>query len=144
MLLAKMALGLGGTLILAGVYTFREGVIRVDVDEYHANGSHVHFFVPAAVVPMAMHLVPQEKLKDAGEEVRPWLPTVRAFMKELKRFPDADLVDVRDNESHVQIRTRHGKLQIDVDDPGEQVHLVCPLDTIEDVTSELATRAPGA
>jgi hypothetical protein len=144
MLLVKMALGLGGTLVLAGVYTFREGVIRVDVDEYHANGSHVHFFVPAAVVPMAMHLIPQENLKDAGEEVRPWLPTVRALTKELKRFPDADLVEVRDKESHVQIRTRHGKLQIDVDDPGEQVHIVCPLDTIEDVTSELVTRAPSA
>jgi hypothetical protein len=144
MLLAKMALGLGGTLVLAGVYTFREGVIRVDVDEYHADGSHVHFFVPAAAVPMAMHLIPQEKLKDAGEEVRPWLPTVRAFTKELKRFPDADLVDVLDHESHVQIRTRHGKLQIDVDDPGEKVHIACPLDTIEDVTSELAMRAPGA
>ena len=144
MLLAKMALGLGGTLVLAGIYTFREGVIRVDVDEYLANGSHVHFFVPAAVVPMALHLTPQEYLKDAGEEVRPWLPTVRAFTKELKKFPDADLVEVRDKESHVQIRTPHGKLQIDVDDPGEKVHIVCPLDTIEDVTSELVTRAPGA
>lgn len=144
MLLAKLALGLGGTLVLAGVYTFREGVIRVDVDEYHPNGSHVHFFVPAAMVPMAVHLTPQEYLKEAGEQLGPWLPTVRAFMNELKRFPDADLVEVRDNESHVQIRTRHGKLQIDVDDPGEQVHIVCPLDTIEDVTSELVARAPGA
>src|SRR5713101_2756094 len=126
MLLAKMALGLGGTLVLAGVYTFREGVIRVDVDESHANGSHVHFWVPAAAVPMAMRLTPQEYLQQAGEEVRPWLPTVRALTKELKRFPDADLVEVHDRESHVQIRTRHGKLQIDVDDPGEQVHIVCP------------------
>src|SRR5713101_3469581 len=106
MLLAKMALGFGGTLVLAGVYTFREGVIRVDVDECHANGSHVHFLVPAALVPMAMDLTPQEYLKDAGEEARPWLPTVRALTKELKRFPDVDLVDVRDRESHVQIRAR--------------------------------------
>ncbi len=144
MLLAKMAVGLGGTLALAGVYTFREGVIRVDVDEYHANGSHVHFGVPAAAVPMAMHLTPQEYLQEAGEEVRPWLPTVLAFTKELKRLPDADLVEVRDKESHVEIRTWHGKLQIDVDDPSEKVHIVCPLETIEDVTSELVTRASGA
>ena len=144
MLLAKLALGLGGTLVLAGVYTFREGVIRVDVDEYHANGSHVHFFLPAAMVPMAVHLTPREHLRDAGEQLRPWLPTVRAFTKELRRFPDADLVEVRDKESHVQIRMQHGKLQIDVDDPGEQVHIVCPLETIDDVTSELVTRSPGA
>ena len=55
MLLAKAALGVGATLALATAYTFREGVIRVDVDEYRAGGSHVHFWVPAAAVPMAMH-----------------------------------------------------------------------------------------
>ncbi len=36
-LLAKAALGIGGTLFLAGAYTFREGVIRVEVDEYCAG-----------------------------------------------------------------------------------------------------------
>jgi len=31
-LLAKIALGFGATVVLAGAYTFREGVLRVDVD----------------------------------------------------------------------------------------------------------------
>src|SRR2546430_8408574 len=35
--LAKAALGLGGTIVLAGAYTMREGVIRVDVDEYRSE-----------------------------------------------------------------------------------------------------------
>ena len=51
--LAKAALGLGGTIVLAGAYTFHEGVIRVDVDESREGGSHVHMWVPAAAVPMA-------------------------------------------------------------------------------------------
>jgi hypothetical protein len=34
MLLAKAALGMGSALVLAGAYTFHEGVIRVDVDEF--------------------------------------------------------------------------------------------------------------
>ena len=42
MLLAKAALGLGGTIVLAGAYTFHKGVIRVDVDEFRTGSSHVH------------------------------------------------------------------------------------------------------
>ena len=51
MLLAKAALGVSGALVLAGAYTFREGVIRVDVDEYRDGGSHVHMWLPAAATP---------------------------------------------------------------------------------------------
>src|SRR5438874_6181040 len=105
MLLAKAALGIGGTLVLAGAYTFREGVIRVDVDESRAGGSHIHMWVPAAVVPMTMHFVPKHHLKDAAEQAREFLPVVHALFKELKKFPETDFVEVdrkstRLNSSH--------------------------------------------
>jgi len=143
-LLGKLALGIGGTLVLAGAYTFREGLIRIDVDEFHANGSHAHFWVPAAAVPMTLRFVPKEYLRNAGEKIQPWMPTVRALIKELKKFPDADLVEVRDSRSRVRVRTRNGKLLIDVNDPAEKVHIACPLETMEDAASELVTRSPGA
>jgi hypothetical protein len=143
-LLGKLALGIGGTLVLTGAYTFREGLIRIDVDEFHANGSHVHFWVPAAAVPMTLRFVPKEYLRNAGEKIQPWMPTVRALIKELKKFPDADLVEVRDSRSHVRVRTRNGKLLIDANDPAEKVHIACPLETMEDAASELVTRFPGA
>lgn len=143
-LLAKAALGLGGTLVLAGAYTMREGVIRVDVDEYRSGGSHVHVWVPAAAVPMAMHFVPREHMRHAVEHAREFMPTARAIVKELKKFPDADLVEIVDGEQHVQIRTHAGKLQIDVDAPGEKVHLLCPLATLGDVSRQLEFNAPGA
>src|SRR4029077_14767188 len=65
-LLAKVALGFGTTLAVAGAYTFREGVLRVDVDEFREGGSHVHMWVPAAVVPMALHVVPKHHLHHAS------------------------------------------------------------------------------
>jgi hypothetical protein len=65
-ILAKFALGIGGTLVLAGAYTFREGVIRVNVDEHTAKGSHVHFWVPAAAVPLALHFAPKKHLAQAA------------------------------------------------------------------------------
>ena len=143
-LLAKAALGFTGTLFVAGAYTFHEGVIRIDVDEHRAGGSHVHMWVPAAAVPMAMHLVPQKHLREAVEHSREALPIARAIVKELKKYPDVELVEVVDGEQHVQIRTRSGKLQIDVEAPGEQVHLLVPLSTLDDVTRQLEANAPGA
>jgi hypothetical protein len=144
MLLAKAALGLGGTIVLAGAYTFHEGLIRIDVDEHRAGGSHVHLWVPAAAVPMAMHLAPRRHMEHAAMQAREFLPIANAIVKELKKFPEADLIEVRDGEQHVQIRTHEGKLQIDATEPGQTVHVLVPLSTLEDVTSQLEEHAPGA
>lgn len=144
MLLAKAALGLGGALVVAGTYTFREGVIRVDVDEYRAGGSHVHMWVPAAVVPMAVHFVPREHLREAADRARECLPAAHVLFKELKRFHDAEFVDVQGDDQHLQIRTHDGKLQIDVHDHDQNVHLLVPLSALDDVVGQLEEDAPGA
>ncbi len=142
MLLAKLALCLCGTIFVAGAYTFHEGVMRVDEDNYH--GRHVHVWVPAAIVPMAMHVVPSRHFEHAVAQAGPWLPTLRALTKELKKYPETELVDVEDGKQHVRIRTHQGKLLIDVTEPGENVHVACPLAMIEDVASELEAKSPGA
>jgi hypothetical protein len=143
-LLGKIALGFGASVLMATAYTFREGLLRVDVDESHASGSHVHVWVPAAVVPMAMHFVPRQKMEEAGERAGQYMPLVHTIAKELQNYPEADLVEVRDGEKHVHIRTHGGTLLIDVDDPGEHVHVACPLATIDDVSRELAAFAPNS
>jgi hypothetical protein len=143
-LLAKAALGLTGTLAVAGAYTFHEGVIRIDVDEYRDGGSHVHLWVPAAVVPMAMHLVPREHMRQTADHAREFMPIARAIVRELKKFPDAELVEVRDGEQHVQIRTHGGKLQIDVQEPDQNVYLLCPLSTLDDLANQFEAVVPGA
>jgi len=142
MLLAKLALGFCGTVAVAGAYTLREGVMRVDED--HMDGRHVHVWVPAAIVPMAMHVIPSRHFKHAAAQAGPWLPTLRALTKELKKYPEAELVEVKDANQHVRIRTHQGKLLIDVTEPGETVHLACPLAMIEDVTRELEAKSPAA
>ncbi len=144
MLLAKAALGMGGALVLADAYTFHEGVIRVDVDEYRPGGSHVHLWVPAAVVPMALHLLPKHHLRDAAGHAQEFLPLTHVLIKELKKFPDAEFVEVRDSEEHVQIRTHQGKLQIDVQAPDENVHLLVPLSTLDEVAGQLGSNVPRA
>ena len=143
-LLAKIALGFGATVVMAGAYTFREGVIRVDVDESRAKGSHVHVWVPAALVPMAMHLVPRGQMLRAGDRAGEFMPLVHAVAKELQKYPEAELVEVHDGPQYVRIRTHDGKLLIDAEEPGQTVHVSCPLATIDDVSRELATFAPAS
>ena len=142
MLFAKIAIGFCGTLALAGAYTFHEGIMSVNED--HPGGRHIHVWFPAAVVPMAMHVVPAHYLEHAASQAAPWLPTIRAVTKALEKYPDADLVDVRDANEHVRIRTHQGKLLIDVDGADETVHVACPLATIEHVAGELHANVPAA
>jgi hypothetical protein len=144
MLLAKIALGLASTVAFAAIYTFREGVIRVDVDEYRSGGSHVHLWVPAAVVPVALRFAPKDHLQDAAENIKPWIPTIRQLAKELEKYPEANLIEVVDGTDHVQIRTHAGKLQIDVREPGESVHVAVPISTLRDISVQLTENIPGA
>lgn len=144
MLLAKFALGCAGVLAMATVYTFHEGVIRVDVDEPAPGGSHVHLWVPATVVPMALRFAPDAKLREAAEQAAPALPALRVLAKELRKYPDADFVEVEDGDDHVQVRTRNGKVLVDVHQPDAEVHVAVPLATLEDVVSAMESHAPGA
>jgi len=143
LLLAKVGLGIGAGMLMMTAYTFREGVIRVDVDEMQASGSHVHVWAPAALVPMAMHFVPSRQLEQAGRAVE-FMPAVHAIAKDLAKYPEATLVEVRDGDEHVVVRTHDGSLMIDVDAPDEHVHVKCPLATIDDVAHELESRLPTA
>ncbi len=143
-LLGKIALGFGATVLLAGAYTFREGVLRVDVDETRGKGEHVHIWVPAAIVPMAMHFAPQRQMLRAGEQSAKFMPLLHAVAKELRKYPEAELVEVHDGEQYVRIRTHDGQLMIDAEEPGQTVHVSCPLETIDDVSRELASLAPAS
>jgi hypothetical protein len=140
--LAKAALGLCGTLTLAGVYAFHEGVIRVDVDQNRSDGSHVHVWVPATVVPVGLRVVPRHNLEKAAAQVRPYLPMLREISKELKKYPNAELVDVRDATEHVRISVNDAMLYIDVVSDTDNIHVSFPAETISDVADRFEAIAP--
>ena len=126
-------------------YTFRQGLLRVDVDESRPNGSHVHLWMPAAGVPMVLHFLPSRHLRlHTQDQAWKYMPLVRSVAKELERYPEAEFVEVQDGPQHVQVRTHNGSLLIDVDEPGNHVHVACPLATIDDVASQLAAYAPAS
>lgn len=142
MLLAKVGIAFCGALVFAGAYVFHDGLMRVDED--HGDGRQMHVWLPAAIVPTAMHFVPRRHLEHAAVQMGPWLPTLRVLTKELEKYREAQFVDVRDVNEHVRIGTHNGKLLIDVDEPGERVHVSCPLVMMREVANELEADAPGA
>lgn len=147
LVLGKVALGLGATLAMCTAYVFHEGVIRVDVDEHHRGGEHVHFWVPATTVSAGMRLArlaPQHPLEQAAEQVKPYLPVLRTLAKELQKYPDAEFIDVTDPEQHVHIATVNGKLQIDVSGDDETVHVQVPVETLMDVADRFEDAARSA
>ena len=135
MILAKLALGLAGTIALAGAYTFHEGVMSVQED--NARGSHVHVWVPAAVVPLAVRAIPSRVLARHTRDAAQWFPVVHALSKELRHYPEAEFVEVQDSSQHVHIRTHDGKLLIDVTGDDENIHVACPLIMLDEVAAAL-------
>lgn len=143
MLFLKAALGICGVAALSGAYVFHEGVIRVDVDEAKMQGSHIHVFVPATVVPIGLRLVPRHNLEQAAVQARPYLPVLREVAKELRKYPNAELVDVRQGVQHVHIAVRDGKILVDAVDETQNVHVRVPVETISDVADRLESVSGG-
>src|SRR5579871_1486407 len=134
-LVAKVALAFTGTLAAAGMYTFHDGIASVQVDDNH--GTHVHIWAPAAIVPMAMHVVPTRELHKFPHEAQQAIPMLRVLTRELAKYPDTEFVEVRDSETHVSVRTVGSKVVVDVVDPENKVHVVCPLAMIQEVVESL-------
>jgi hypothetical protein len=136
--LAKLGVGVLGTAVVAGAALSSEGFIHVKVQEKQANGTHINLFVPAAVVPIALHFAPRERLADASGDLKQCLPIIDAAIPALAEAPDGVLVEVRDHDDHVLITKTGGSLVIDVNDPGDTVHVSVPLRAAQSAVHQIA------
>ena len=137
-LLAKIGAGFLGTAMLAGAALSSEGFIAVKVHEKKANGTHLTLIVPAALVPATLHFVPKSDLKDAGRDIRPYLPVIDAAVPALEDCPDGVLVEVRDPGEHVLIQKVGGSVVIDVNDHDDIVHVSVPLRAAQSSIHQIA------
>jgi hypothetical protein len=122
----------------AAAATYRAGLVRIHITEKKTGGENLHLIVPGIALTTALHLVPDEQLRDALRDARPWLPVAAVAARELRNYPDATFIEVTSPREHLRIETRGGVLTIDVDSPDETVHLALPLATLADLTAELA------
>jgi hypothetical protein len=89
-------------------------------------------------------LAPQHPLEQAAEQTKPYLPVFRAVAKELQKYPNAEFIDITDEEQHMHIGTVNGKLHIDVVGDDKTVHVQVPVETLMDVADRLEDASRSA
>lgn len=137
-LLAKIGVGVLGTVMVAGAAVSSEGFISVRVHEKQADGTHLSLIVPAALVPATLHFVPRSHLKEASANIRPYLPIIDAAIPALEECPDGVFVEVSEPDEHVLIRKSGGSIVIDVNDHDDIVHVSVPLRAAQSSIHQIA------
>ena len=132
--------------LVGGAVVYDMGAVRVSVDEKGKDGTSIHLVVPAALVSAGIHLVPDRELRKAapemGDEMRQWLPVLRAAAAELQNCPDGSLVTVTGPGEKVEITLHHRTLIVHVDSEDETVQVTVPLGLVESVAGWLERAAP--
>lgn len=141
-LLTKLVVGAVGTIVTLGAMVCSEGFVSVRVQEKHPGGTHISIFAPALLLNGGLRCVPSEHLRDAGEQIRPWMPTIEAAMQQMGKMPDLTLVGVTDPSEHVQVSKLGGSIVVDVDDENETVHVSAPLRAMDDAVQQIAAAGP--
>jgi hypothetical protein len=134
-MISKILMGMA----LTTAVVMKDGIIEVNVQEKHRDGSHIHLYVPATVATWGVHMAPEERLKEHLRGNRENLQLARAVVQAFEKYPDADFVQVESPKEHVHMQTRGGSFVVDVDDEGETVHVAVPIRAVRKV---LETNAP--
>ncbi len=141
-LLGKIALGIVGTTVAGVGVLCSEGMIEVKVVERQPEVHHVYVIAPAMLVPIGMHFAPQRDLSRAAEQIRPWMPTIRAALDQLRESDDVTLVEVKEPGEHVRVAKEGGSIVVDVQDENETVHVSTPIRAISSTIEQLAASGP--
>jgi len=129
--------------LLTGLVAYSEGAVIVYVHEKKPEGHRIWVPAPALLVDLGVRFVPEERLRDALQDLRPWLPAIEAAGHELERSPDGLLVEVKDRTDHVMVSKGGDVLRVDVDSETETVHVSVPISLIESVAERLGTSGGG-
>ena len=137
-ILAKIGIGLMGTAVVSGAMLCSEGFLAVKVHEKQPGGTNFSIVAPAALVPLALKFVPDNKLAHASRKLLPYMPIVDAAIPVLEACPDGVFVEVIDPGEHVKVAKVGGSIVVDVKDSEDVVHVAVPLRAAESTIREIA------
>lgn len=141
LVLAKLALGATAATAVAAGAICSEGFINLSISEHSGDEHHhIHVIAPAALVPIAVYIVPADKLNDAAEKLRPFLPAIDAAATALRDSPDTTLVEVSDPDDYVHIEKSGEGIVIDVADREATVHISVPLRAVASTAHALGSK----
>ncbi|HTV60234.1 MAG TPA: hypothetical protein VMJ93_15285 [Verrucomicrobiae bacterium] len=143
-LLGKIAVGVGASLVVSAGLLCSDGFVRVDVREAPPDAHHIVVIAPALLAPIGLHFVPPQKLEAASQQIRPWMPAVRAGIAALQKQDDMTIVEVAEPDEHVLVRKEGGDIAVNVTDEGENVYVRAPIRAISSSLEEIAAAGkPG-
>jgi hypothetical protein len=142
-LLGKIALGLMGATVAGAGILCSDGFVDVNVNCHQPQQpQHIHVIAPALLAPIALRLVPSDKLARASQQIQPWLPTVHAALDGLSDSPDMTLVEVLNPDEYVHVAKEGGDVVVDVANAEETVHVSVPLRAIDGSVDAIAAAQP--
>jgi hypothetical protein len=125
-----LPLALVAPLALLGAGLHHSGVLHVEVCDKGERGTSLGVTLPAAVVPVAMHLVPAHVMRDVRDDMdddaRTALNLACAALESIRRGPDGVYVDIHTRDEIVRVEKRGGALHVLVDTPDEIVRASVP------------------
>jgi len=138
-LLGKIVLGAAGVGLAGAGVLCSDGLVQVKVIEKEPSGHHIDVIAPAMLAPIALHLAPRRCLAQAIQEIRPYVPVIRAELAALRDSEDMVLVEVKQPGEHVEVSKSRGSIVVDVDDEDKSVHVSAPIRAISSTIEELAS-----
>ena len=137
-LLGKILLGMAGVGLVGAALLCSEGIVYVKVIEKKPQGLHLHIIAPAMLAPIAVRFTPHRDLADATREIQPYMPAIRAALDGLRDSDDIVFVEVKEPGQHVEVAKSGGSIIVDVDDPGDTVHVSTPIRAMSSTVNQLA------
>ena len=144
LLLGKVGIGIAGTMLAGAGILCSEGMISVNVETRQPEQHHVYVVAPAMLVPIAMHFVPREHLAEHAQEIKPWMPTIRAAIDALSETDDITFVEVKEQGQNVLVAKSGGSIVVDVNEADETVHVSTPIRAVRSAIEELAAASPAS
>jgi hypothetical protein len=144
-LAAKLGLVCAGTIVAGAGALCSEGFIRVDVAQSRGELRHINVTAPAILVPIAVqfatHMKSRHQIAEAAEQIEPYVPAIRAALRELNEGGDMTLVDLIEPGQHVRVSKSGSSIIVDVDNQDAIVHVSAPVRAISGTIQEIADAA---
>jgi len=120
---------------------YHAGIIEVEVREKGENGSSLSVSIPGAIVPVAMHFIPECTIDDVrceiGGEARVAIDIAREALRSISHAPDGVYVDIRTVDEIVRIEKEGAVFRVFVDTPDELVRLSVPIGVASSVLAAI-------
>ncbi len=83
------------------------GTVTVKVAEHGPDGMNLYLPVPALLIDVATwafpKMIPEDELRDAREELGPYLPALEEVAREIKTCPDGVLIKVEGGDEDMRV-----------------------------------------